>query len=127
MNTERKERLTALLLNKKAELLNISKRDMGSLINAEARKAYGAGSDDGDVAASLQVEDVSIGALNVRRDMIRQIDNALLRLREDEYGICSDCGEEIEERRLNALPFALLCRDCQEIKEELAKIGERPS
>ncbi|MEW6118021.1 MAG: TraR/DksA family transcriptional regulator [Nitrospirota bacterium] len=123
MDTERKERLMAILSNKKNELLSVSKRDMGSLINADARQAYGAGGEDGDISASLQIEDVSITALNVRRDMIRQIDRALQRLRDDEYGICSECGDEIDERRLKVMPFASLCRDCQELKESLEKVG----
>jgi DnaK suppressor protein len=121
MNKTRKERLTAVLLRKKDELLHVSKRDMGSLINADARQSYGSGSDDGDISASLQIEDVSIGALNVRRDMIKQIEGALQRLKDNEYGVCSECGEEIDERRLNVMPFALLCKECQEHKETLEK------
>ena len=45
---------------------------------------------------------------------LRRIDEALLRLQEGTYGACSECDEEISEARLKALPFAVLCRDCQE-------------
>ena len=39
--------------------------------------------------------------------------------------ICSDCGTEIGEARLKAVPFAELCRDCQEAREERVE-EERP-
>ena len=49
---------------------------------------------------------------------LRKIDEALLRLEEGTYGLCKECDEGISEARLKALPFASLCRDCQEQAEE---------
>ncbi len=43
----------------------------------------------------------------------RQIDQALVRLDQDSYGNCADCGQPIPRRRLEALPFATLCVTCQ--------------
>ena len=48
---------------------------------------------------------------------LRRIDEALLRLGGGTYGLCSECGGAIAEARLEALPFALTCRDCQEQEE----------
>jgi DnaK suppressor protein len=48
---------------------------------------------------------------------LRRIDEALLRLAGGTYGLCSECGGKIAEARLEALPFALTCRDCQEQEE----------
>ncbi|MGI9284926.1 MAG: TraR/DksA family transcriptional regulator [Pseudomonadales bacterium] len=45
---------------------------------------------------------------------LAQIDKALLRLENGEYGICSNCQGEINEARLKAIPFSLLCIDCAE-------------
>jgi DnaK suppressor protein len=59
---------------------------------------------------------------------LRKIDEALLRLQDGTYGMCSECEEEISEARLKALPFAVLCRDCQENAEETeAARTARPS
>lgn len=117
MDSMRKSQLIALLLKKKNELLDTSKREMSSLISGAARESCGSGAEDGDVSVSLHTEDISIGASKIRRAMMMQIDTALLKLGEDGYGICEECGEEIDVRRLHAMPFALLCRDCQEEKE----------
>lgn len=121
MDKIRKSKLMAMLLTKKEELLTTSKKGMATFINGDSRKAHGSGSEDGDISASLQIEDVSIGALRVRNDMLRQIEKSLLKLKENEYGICDECGEEIDEKRLRAMPFAVRCRDCQETKELFEK------
>ena len=50
-----------------------------------------------------------------------QIDAALERLAQGQYGICRDCGEFIGLQRLQALPFAQRCTTCQ----SRAEAGER--
>jgi DnaK suppressor protein len=45
------------------------------------------------------------------------VDAALHRLEEGTYGNCFECGEEIAEARLRALPFAMRCKDCEEARE----------
>ncbi len=45
---------------------------------------------------------------------LNMINNALTRIEQGRYGICLNCGENIPEKRLEALPFAMLCMDCQE-------------
>jgi DnaK suppressor protein len=48
---------------------------------------------------------------------IAQIDAALARLEAGEYGVCRDCGGDIDPRRLSALPYALLCTECASHRE----------
>ena len=50
--------------------------------------------------------------------MLIKIDASLAKLDENTYGICEDCDEPIMPGRLLVLPFAIRCRDCQEIEEE---------
>ena len=45
--------------------------------------------------------------------MLAEIDAALKRIEEGTYGICTNCGKEIPVDRLEALPWATLCIDCQ--------------
>jgi len=47
----------------------------------------------------------------------QQVEAALLRIDEDEYGECASCGEDIDPRRLAAQPEAPLCVTCQERRE----------
>src|SRR6266566_225506 len=48
---------------------------------------------------------------------LNEINDALVRLEQGDYGYCFDCGEEIAEKRLRALPFAVRCKDCEEARE----------
>lgn len=50
--------------------------------------------------------------------MVADIDQALLRMKEGSYGICAACGEFIDERRLNAVPTARYDAACQAAIEQ---------
>jgi DnaK suppressor protein len=52
-----------------------------------------------------------------QRREILQIDAAIARLDAGEYGVCRDCDQEIDPRRLAALPYALLCTECATRRE----------
>jgi DnaK suppressor protein len=52
-----------------------------------------------------------------QRREILQIDAALARIEAGEYGVCRDCEQEIDPRRLAALPYALLCTECATRRE----------
>lgn len=49
-----------------------------------------------------------------RRVMVRRIEAALRRMQEGTFGICIACGDDINPRRLEALPWTQYCLDCQE-------------
>jgi len=48
-----------------------------------------------------------------REQMIEAIDDALERIQDGGYGRCMDCGTDIPQARLEVLPFALRCVDCE--------------
>lgn len=52
-----------------------------------------------------------------QRRELEQIDAALARIDAGEYGVCRDCEQEIDPRRLAALPYALLCTECADRRE----------
>jgi DnaK suppressor protein len=58
--------------------------------------------------------------IEMKSRTLEHINEALLRLEEGTYGACTDCDQPIVKARLQALPFAERCRDCEEAREELA-------
>ena len=54
---------------------------------------------------------------------LSQIDAALQRLEAGRYGICRGCGEEIDEGRLEVLPFVLECTACAADREEAVRLA----
>jgi RNA polymerase-binding protein DksA len=70
--------------------------------------------DFAEQVSQRETEDV-LGALEEEaKQVVMQIDNALLRIKSGEYGICACCGEEIPAARLDAIPYAQYCVDCAE-------------
>lgn len=63
------------------------------------------------------VRDVELALIEMTSETLGQIDQALQRLEAGTYGACAQCGTEIAEARLKAVPFATLCRSCQEAQE----------
>ena len=62
-------------------------------------------------------EDIEFALIQMKSETLNKIDAALRRLEENTYGNCFECGDEISEARLRALPFAVRCKDCEEARE----------
>jgi len=71
------------------------------------------------------VHEVDFALMQMKTETLHRIDDALRRLGRGAYGVCAECERDIAEARLAALPFAELCRDCQESLEQ--RTGVRPS
>jgi len=80
--------------------------------------------DQGDTSELDTQDDLEFALIQMKAETLNRIDAALRRLEEGTYGRCFECGEEIAEKRLRALPFAVRCKDCEEIRE-LAEQRER--
>ena len=55
---------------------------------------------------------------DAERDQLQLIEEALARLNEGEFGVCSSCSNEIKASRLEAVPWAKYCLNCQELQEQ---------
>ena len=66
-------------------------------------------------------EELEFALVQMKSETLNKISDALVRLEQGNYGNCFDCGEEIAEKRLRALPFAVRCKDCEEARENAAQ------
>ena len=71
-----------------------------------------------DLASDNAEEDTSLDLLSSEERLLRQIQNGLKRIEKKTYGTCSNCGKDITKKRLKAIPYAELCRNCQEKEEQ---------
>jgi DnaK suppressor protein len=122
MPKKRKETLWRTLAKKKEEILKEAKEAIGGHFDGERRIMVETALDDGDWSIVDLEEDVDMAILERHKDNLNKIEEAVRKLEEGTYGICEECGQEISEKRLNALPFAIYCIDCQQRKEELEEI-----
>jgi DnaK suppressor protein len=59
-------------------------------------------------------EDIELALIQMKSETLTKVNDALVRLELGNYGYCFECGEEIAEKRLRALPFAVRCKDCRQ-------------
>jgi DnaK suppressor protein len=72
-----------------------------------------------DQASSERDRELGLLLGDREREKVHAIDEALLRIDENEYGVCEECEEEIPLGRLKAMPFARHCVKCKSDLEKL--------
>jgi DnaK suppressor protein len=114
----REHSLRKQLLRKRDELLKETQAEISKYIKGENRQLVESALDGGDWSVIDLAEDINLMRLRSNHETLNKIDEALRKLEEKTYGMCEDCNEEINTERLRVMPFAIRCRDCQEIREE---------
>ncbi len=108
------EQMRTLLVAQKREIL-----DALAATNEEFR-AIVAEMDPKDVA-DVASDDIdrkmieALGSQDIKR--LKAIDAALTRISQGRYGLCVACGKRIPQERLSAIPYAVMCIDCQKSEE----------
>ncbi|HQH74272.1 MAG TPA: TraR/DksA C4-type zinc finger protein [bacterium] len=77
----------------------------------------GAHGDLVDLSTNYSEHETRLGMAEHERNRLAELTTALQKIEEGTYGICSKCGQEIPEARLNAMPTAKLCLVCQSKQE----------
>jgi len=83
------------------------------------------GMDTYDLASDARDQEISVILTDRVREKLGAIDEALGRMDDGSYGVCEECGLDIAEGRLLALPFTRLCVSCQSDRERESKLNKR--
>jgi len=114
---ERYAELKKILEDRRREILAEVQEKMRD-VRAEGASGEGAGVLDAAETSEADIQDdIELALIQMKSETLHKIEEALLRLEENTYGNCFECGDEISERRLRALPFAVRCKDCEEARE----------
>jgi DnaK suppressor protein len=70
-----------------------------------------------ELGSDRAASDLSLGRQESASGEIRQIDEALERLRDGTFGLCESCDKPISRERLGAIPYARLCLPCKKEEE----------
>ncbi len=73
--------------------------------------------DPADMAANAYTKELLFSMSANDRRLLDLIDDALVRIEAGEYGHCAHCGEIVQDRRLEAVPWARHCLRCQDLQE----------
>ena len=114
MDKKRIEYYKKKLLTKRDELVKIIART-----EEEGRTADDDPTVDlADKAANSYTKEFLFGQTNHDRAMLQLVEDALKRMKENAYGMCVNCQEEVQQKRLEAVPWARHCIACQEKQEQ---------
>jgi DnaK suppressor protein len=102
------------LLTRKQEILEAYNKN----------KTYGKEADEegaqdiADKATNSYTKEFLFSLSNSEREMLQDVDEALVRLDNRSYGVCVVCEDEMDKKRLEAVPWAKRCIECQEKQEQ---------
>ena len=101
------------LLLKKQEILEAynKNKSYGKEADGEATQ------DIADKAANSYTKEFLFSLSNSERNTLQQVDDALTRIETRRYGVCAACEDDMNLKRLEAVPWARLCLSCQEKQE----------
>ena len=121
MARERYAELKKILEDRRKEILSQVQEKMRD-VRAEGALGEGQGVLDAAESSEADIQDdIEFALIQMKSETLHKIEEALARLDEGTYGYCFECGDEVSERRLRALPFAVRCKDCEEAREVAAQ------
>jgi len=127
-NTQKagEERISRTRYNELKKMLEDRRRELQAEVQGKMRGVREEGTWGGklnevlDAVESAEAdiqEDIEFALVQMKSETLNKVNDALARLERGDYGFCYECGEEIGEKRLRALPFAVRCKDCEEARE----------
>ncbi|MBI4158509.1 MAG: TraR/DksA family transcriptional regulator [Candidatus Yanofskybacteria bacterium] len=122
MDSNRQAELQRILENQCQKLIEEIRNKKHELRSEKTHMTFhrgddGSGGMESDSVVESVQSDIKVSLVQAKIDTLHRVEDALWCLKRGEYGNCSECGEEIPERRLHALPFAVRCKDCEEARE----------
>ena len=102
------------LLLKKQEILEAYNKNMTYGKEADEEGAQ----DIADKASNSYTKEFLFSLSNSERDMLQLLDEALVRIGDRSFGVCVSCEDEMDKKRLEAIPWAKHCIACQEKQEQ---------
>lgn len=108
------EKVRKRLLQKKTELI----QDLAKNREVSDETVDESAQDMADRATSAYTKEFAYSLSENDRKTLLLIDQALDRLDAGSYGVCANCGRPVQEKRLEAVPWARYCIDCQELSDK---------
>jgi DnaK suppressor protein len=119
---KRNELLKKLLLKKRNEVVQGLEAQMGRKLIRETGQKIDSAMDSADQSALDMDQGIDYSLLEMKYEQYKDIADAFRKLQNNTYGLCEECGIEIDIKRLQVNPLARFCITCKTKKEEIEKI-----
>ncbi len=120
--SKRRDKLTKILLKKRAEVVQGLEARMGQKLTRETGQKIDSAMDSADQSAQDMDQGIDYSILEMKYEQFKDIADAFRKLQSDSYGLCEECGNEIDIKRLEVNPLARYCIECKTRKEQIEKI-----
>jgi DnaK suppressor protein len=115
--------MTKTELNKFKEILENKQAELAHVLRNREGIAIEKSPDALDEVQNAAERELAIRNLDRESNMLRNVRAALHRIDEGTFGVCAHCEEDISIKRLNAVPWAAYCIQCQEIADKSQEEG----
>jgi DnaK suppressor protein len=119
---KRNELLKKLLLKKRNEVVEGLEARMGRRLVPETGQKIDSAMDSADLSSQDMDQGIDYSLLEMKYEQYKDIADAFRKLQNNTYGLCEECGEEIDIKRLQVNPLARYCITCKTRKEEIERI-----
>jgi DnaK suppressor protein len=121
-NLKRHELLKKILLRKRNEVVEGLETQMGRKLTREAGQKIDSAMDSADMSSQDMDQGIDYSLLEMKYEQYKDIADAFRKLQNKTFGLCEECGEEIDIKRLEVNPLARYCIACKTKKEEFERI-----
>jgi len=119
---KRNELLKKILLKKRNEVVGSLEQQMGRKLTREAGQKIDSAMDTADQSAQDFDQSIDYSLSEMKYEQYKDIADAFRKLENQSFGLCEECGEEIDIKRLAVNPLARYCISCKTKKEALERI-----
>jgi|WetSurMetagenome_2_1015567.scaffolds.fasta_scaffold415587_2 DnaK suppressor protein len=123
----RQGQLRKMLKERKKKLLSDLHEEVFEKLGGEYQNEFSQAMDSGDSSFMDLLQTIGAKKIDIRQEELIKMDAAERKLNDGSYGICEECGAEISEERLAAVPYAIRCIQCEERFEETSIKGRGPT
>jgi len=109
--------MTKTEVKKYKEILETKRRELEGNVRNREGIAIEKTPDALDEVQHAAERELAIRNLDRESNLLRNVRGALARIEEGTYGVCLHCEEDINPKRLNAVPWAPYCITCQEMAD----------
>ncbi len=120
----RQLKLKENLLERKRKMWNELREEFFGKLGREYNSQFDTSNDLEDLSILDALEDTGLAVADIKKRQLEELDESLRKIDEGTYGVCSNCGTEIDDARLKVEPFAEYCVAC---KKESEKGSKKPT
>jgi DnaK suppressor protein len=116
--TGKKKQYYDALMTARAKVMSQVQFHTDEALSSEAVEKGGMATHMADLGSDNSLHDMELQLLTEEGDVVELIEEAIQRLKDDEFGLCQDCGCKIPHERLIVKPYATYCTTCKSRMEQ---------